>query len=327
MTEPPINMEIDDEDSLSDKFKKTEAVISELADGTQTISKEMLEETVKTLKSLKAIIERMNLISSNEMIDDIPTSSLQFLLVDAFLAAAIENLSVPIDRRAFALQESQKLYNDFLLNSDIFGYNPLPSATFQKDNDEAPSLLKDTQLRQRKLDVLNMQDKLKEDIGILGAEVNRSNDESSQREMSMKKLQLWCIHSITNLEQISRELKILEHRSQHPGEDQPDPNEKKRPLNTFVIPKLEEKKKVFGMGYPGVPKQTVNEWYDQKVDSGHFPGPSTKPQTTQVIKEDDDENVNEDEELDDEEARKKRIAKDEYLDSHRRGWGNMHGKG
>jgi hypothetical protein len=28
----------------------------------------------------------------------------------------------------------------------------------------------------------------------------------------MKKLQLWCIRSVNNLEQISRELQMLEHR-------------------------------------------------------------------------------------------------------------------
>jgi hypothetical protein len=67
-----------------------------------------------------------------------------------------------------------------LLNSDIFGYNPLPSGTFRQDNDEAPSLLKDSQLRQRKLDVLNMQDGLKSDIKRLQLESERSDDETAR---------------------------------------------------------------------------------------------------------------------------------------------------
>lgn len=84
------------------------------------------------------------------------------------------------------------------------------------------------------------------------------------------------------------------------------------------------------LGYPSAPTQTVNEWYDQMVDSGRFPGPSAPMQSNQINKteeEDDDENIDEDRELDDEEARQKRISKDEYLDSHRRGWGNKYGKG
>jgi hypothetical protein len=62
------------------------------------------------------------------------------------------------------------------------------------------------------------------------------------------------------------------------------------------------------------------------VESGHFPGPSTQPQVKKIENvEDDQESVEED--MDDEEARKKRMEKDEYLDSHRKGWGNTYGKG
>jgi hypothetical protein len=64
------------------------------------------------------------------------------------------------------------------------------------------------------------------------------------------------------------------------------------------------------------------------VESGRFPGPSAQPAIRQINKPDEEEeNANEDEQLDDEEERQKRIAKDEYLDSHRRGWGNKYGKG
>lgn len=84
------------------------------------------------------------------------------------------------------------------------------------------------------------------------------------------------------------------------------------------------------IGYPAVPKQTVNEWYDQQVESGFFPGPSTQNhQTKQTVNPEDevDKNADEDIVMDDEDARQKQISKDEYLDSHRRGWGNRHGKG
>lgn len=49
----------------------------------------------------------MDLFSSNEAIDDIPTSSLQYLLIEPYLAVAIENSSVPIDKRVTILEESQ----------------------------------------------------------------------------------------------------------------------------------------------------------------------------------------------------------------------------
>lgn len=122
--------------------------------------------------------------------------------------------------------------------------------------------------------------------------------------------------------------------------------DKQQPLKTFVIPRVEESKKVFGagkyfyylagqflfLGYPSVPKQTVNEWYDNMVSTGRFPGPSEQSQTVQASKpkpkpDGDSEDEDEDKKLDDEEERQNRIAKDDYLDSHRRGWGNTYGKG
>lgn len=62
---------------------------------------------MKLLKSIKSAVERMDLISSNETIDDVPTSSLQYLTVDAYLAVAVENIAAPIENRESLLQESQ----------------------------------------------------------------------------------------------------------------------------------------------------------------------------------------------------------------------------
>jgi hypothetical protein len=60
----------------------------------------------------------------------------------------------------------------------MFGFNPLPSGTFRKGNEEAPSLQEDAQLRQRKLDVLHMEGGLKEEIKRLQLESARSDDEA-----------------------------------------------------------------------------------------------------------------------------------------------------
>jgi hypothetical protein len=50
----------------------------------------------------------------------------------------------------------------------------------------------------------------------------------------MKKLQLWCIHSLTNLEQISRELQMLEHRDKM-QDSAPAAGERKYFWQNFVI--------------------------------------------------------------------------------------------
>jgi hypothetical protein len=99
-----------------------------------------------------------------------------------------------------------------LLNSDIFGFNIISPDALRKESDGPPSLVKESQLRQQKVELSNMHDKLKEEVMRLELEWKRSGEESVQREMSIKKLQLWCIKAMTGLDKIELELKMLEHR-------------------------------------------------------------------------------------------------------------------
>lgn len=102
-----------------------------------------------------------------------------------------------------------------------------------------------------------------------------------------------------------------------------------RPLKTFVIPKADERNKVFGLGYPSRPTQTVDEWYDQMASRGHFHNqPSTSQPSSTVVDSQISSGEEEDAiDVDSVEQRQRQRAKDDYYDSHRRGWGNRHGKG
>jgi immunoglobulin-binding protein 1 len=242
---------------------------------------------------------------------------------------------------AFISFSFQQAFNDFLISADIFCFNPVPSyRNEEEDGGERPTLAAADRARQRKIDTLDAELKLKD--GIKSLEVGRGDDESVQRDLVMKKLQLWCIKSTRNLDLLSRELQILAHRRKLVAEGKTGPaegefksynqfihlfSEPKQPLKTFVIPKADERKKVFGMGYPSAPTQTVNEWYDHMVEKGRMPGPSAP--TTQTITADQksDGEIDDDDEETEEQGRQKRISKDDYLDSHRKGWGNTYGKG
>jgi len=41
----------------------------------------------------------------------------------------------------------------------------------------------------------------------------------------------------------------------------------------FIITKNDMQKAVFGLGYPGIPTVTVDEFYNQRVHDGTFPSP------------------------------------------------------
>lgn len=60
----------------------------------------------------------------------------------------------------------------------MFGFNPLPSK--RKENDGPPSLTKESQLRQQKIEISSMQDKLESEVKRLELEWQRSGDESVQ---------------------------------------------------------------------------------------------------------------------------------------------------
>ncbi|KAI6219581.1 hypothetical protein M3Y99_01646600 [Aphelenchoides fujianensis] len=284
------------EKPLGAQFDECETIVNLLEFGFETITPENVEKCANELRSLKTLVEQADVLSANDSLEDVPT-----------------NRRVPIDERLDLLHESQKFYGDFLLTADLFGFNPFPSATrtaaaaAEEENAPRSSLTADVQERQRRMEISGAADELRDEIRRLHAEFQRTADEAVQREMELKKLKLWCILAQRAIERIGREAQMLEFRRSQPG-GPPAGAQPRQPLKTFVIPKSDEQKKVFGLGYPAAPTQTVNECRPLRRlpdDSG-----------------DEDER-----DVDSEEARKKQADKDDYLDSHRRGWGNRHGKG
>lgn len=60
----------------------------------------------------------------------------------------------------------------------MYGFNPFPSTTHRSD--APPSLAKESQLRQHKVEVSNMHGKLSEEVKRLAVERARSDDEAVQ---------------------------------------------------------------------------------------------------------------------------------------------------
>lgn len=101
------------------------------------------------------------------------------------------------------------------------------------------------------------------------------------------------------------------------------------PLSVFTIGRSEAQKRVFGLGYPSAPKYTVDEWYSHMERSGGFGQAKSPPRQFRVgAKGSDDEGAaDEDKDIDNEEKRKRQTERDEWRDTHRRGWGNTWNKG
>jgi len=103
-----------------------------------------------------------------------------------------------------------------------------------------------------------------------------------------------------------------------------DQKEKVR-LKTFFIPRKEQQNRVFGLGYPSVPTTTVDEWFDEMSKSKNFvdksPFTINSEQNAKEDSEDDDDK--EENETD----RRRQMERDDWRDTHPRGWGNTYNKG
>jgi hypothetical protein len=65
----------------------------------QQLIKEKLKHCVEQLQQLSRDIERLALFSSNDQVEELPTSSLRFLLVPAYLAYVLQEIPVEVERR------------------------------------------------------------------------------------------------------------------------------------------------------------------------------------------------------------------------------------
>lgn len=129
-------------------------------------------------------IDDVSLFSSNEQIDELPTSSVAFLLVRAYLAYAIETLNVEMEKRLFYLQAAKLHYRQFLetlLIYNLVGFK-LPwldesGETTEKDGREFAQM---EMRRDEKVKRYQQQKELEEYVEKLRIEQRRNNDERTE---------------------------------------------------------------------------------------------------------------------------------------------------
>lgn len=66
-----------------------------------------VELAIKKLQDLSQAVKRLELFSANDQIDDLPTSSLRYLLLPAYLAQVISDLTVEKCKRSTYLNAAK----------------------------------------------------------------------------------------------------------------------------------------------------------------------------------------------------------------------------
>uniref|UniRef100_A0A1I7U8I9 Immunoglobulin-binding protein 1 n=1 Tax=Caenorhabditis tropicalis TaxID=1561998 RepID=A0A1I7U8I9_9PELO len=320
----------DNEVSLQSLFEPAKKLICDMEEGVFSTSdlQSRLKTGIENLQEVTKLINQMRLFSSNEQIEDIPTNSLPYLMTSCFLGFFHQNLMVEPTLKLDELRKSKVYLRSFLnrLRDLCLITTRLPWEDEDTEDKDAPkSKMSVEEIRRLKLERHKKKQELKQSELRIKKQLEAvSIDEQNLRELYITQLLFWSERAYEELQAIDDEiplLKMMAERAAHPDRH-PAPS---KPLKTvpalkpFVITRDAQQKQVFGLGYPGVPVMSVDEWYHQKFGCNPQNAPqSSAPQPEQNL---------ESEEEDDDEARAKAMRWEEYKDDHRRGWGNTHNKG
>ncbi|CAD6188044.1 unnamed protein product [Caenorhabditis auriculariae] len=282
-----------------------------------------IRTSIDELEKITLTVNCLGLFSSNELIDDVPTDSLSFLLLPCYLGVLHQNITTEPKVKLAELERATIYYQSFLeraRNLKIIDYNFHwdVEAEEEKLDGERRSKLTAEQARSLKLARFRKKKELTELESSIRHQIQTSDSEDSiLRHLYVTQLKYWCEKSLEELQSIEEEtplLKMMAERGSTPMEPRP-PRIASKP---FIITRDEQQKKVFGIGYPAIPTMTVDQWYEKRFGHGQQ---ASAPSSSAPRKDDSEEDENDDE------SRQRKIRMDEYKDTHRRGWGNTHNKG
>ncbi|VDN04685.1 unnamed protein product [Thelazia callipaeda] len=325
-----MDTEEENEFSLRREFNLCESFIKDLENGKYS-SKDIqvqLKNCEEKLEILTREASARSLFTDNDSIDEIPTSSLDYLFLPYYLGTVVQNIIVEPEERISSLNRAKVYLRNFLERLKLFSIIDFELPWTNNDGEEKTigkyKQLNLSEERQAKLQRLQEEMKLRELVKELELKLDSNiDDEYLMRSVVENRLRLAAIKSMKDLEQIEEEKPLAEHMLKiRRGEVE---DMRKEPLRQsaklpFIITRDQMQKKVLGLGYPSIPTMTVDEWYDDMVKNNRFGNinPSSSENSADL------DIANEEEE----EKERSRLRKwDEYKDYHRRGWGNMHNKG
>lgn len=320
------------------------------SDAFQELVQKSIDETEKAVH----IVNELDLFATNEDIEEIATSDLRYMLLPALLGY-FTNKNTKLDRFS-VIQRSQIYLIDFIRLCKLYGvtdaevpkpYNQAgkdsPSSTEQTERSRSADIEQQGRHRQEKIARFRRRKQLEESLQELRLQATKDHaDDEISRKYYLTVIDKFLSDAFDSLDSIEAEIAILEHMSKtkdHGSAEKPStpakkPTQDKPITRPFIITKNEVQKAVFGLGYPGIPTVTVDEFYKQRVQDGTFPSSHCTDSHHHEAAEchgdhgSAEKNGHEDDrdEGDDENVHNAR-AWDDWKDDHRRGWGNTQNKG
>ncbi|CAG0882397.1 unnamed protein product [Cyprideis torosa] len=286
-----------------------------------------LSRGIQVLEDATKLVSSLGLFSVNEVVKEIPASNLKFLLLPMFLGWLTQNRpSNGPEERGELLYASEVYFKDFLQRCRDY---EMVEAKDEEKEDKESRLPVDR--REMKIRRYRARRSLEERLAEIrqrskqrGTTDEDDADEGDLRELYETLLKRFIHVAEDELDSIDQERPLVEHmkRLKESGDGggggkTGESRRNRKPIQTVIICRNEEQKKVFGLGYPSRPTYTVEEFYEMRARDGAWQREGVMPSnvpTQEPASEDGDDDA----------ERQRLQAMDEFKDNHRRGEGNRY---
>ncbi|XP_022088421.1 immunoglobulin-binding protein 1-like [Acanthaster planci] len=299
-----------------------------------------LQKAIKMLEQATVMVSQLNLFSSNEQLEELPTTDIRYLLLPALLGCL--SLKVTEEDRLTVVERSKTYFIDFLRRCRQYGVteeeipeDPEPRPHPPKGR---PDLMAMQANREDKIRRYKEAKEMEKRMKALGAHAEmRNKPEDVQREYYVLCLKKWVGTALEELAGIQQEMEILHHmarmksRQEQGTNAEPEPPKEKprQPMKPFILTRDAIQAQVFGAGYPSVPTMTLEEFYQKEIAEGKIlpnsqnPTPVSQREEAERKEQEKEEAI----ERDDPEALRKAREWDDFKDTHKRGCGNRENMG
>ncbi|KAI8986537.1 TAP42-like protein [Pilobolus umbonatus] len=346
--------------SLGQLFQRGQSLLNEIEESPlASIDKEYqdkVQSAITYLKRADELISKLNIFSDNELIDDINTNDLKFLLTTAYLGNLTLKLSSAPAERSTVLEKAKVYIQRFLsMCQDHELMKKEDTTIMQQLETEGGRLIPVAQQREQKIAKFKRERSIKNQIQQLRTQLDelssKHNGEDEDRDVDeaerdwiealiqleiMRSLEHW--HGIKQELVMVKEMEIMREMMAKTGEtpkvderiplntretwgkDKPILSQAGKPLQPFVITNKREqlKNQVFGYGH-NLPTMTIDEYLEQEMERGNIIKGGGEPPEKPPVDDNDYAAL-------DAETMKKREW-DAFTDDNPRGAGNRGNKG
>ncbi|RWS10868.1 immunoglobulin-binding protein 1-like protein, partial [Dinothrombium tinctorium] len=251
-------------------------------------SQRNVEDGISLLEDCTRIINDLQLYSINETLDDLSNASLKYLIIPALLGSF--TLKLTSHKRTDILQTARVYFKDYLKRLKSYEITDLElegsDDSSHEDDDEVRKKRDDITSKASKISLeeaaknrnekirrykqqKEIDEKLENFEKLIESKSSSDIDDEIIREFYLSLIQKWIYIAVDELNAIDSESKILAQMKDFGSKPPQNPvKSRKTPLKTFIIARNETQKRVFGLGYPGVPTMTVDEFINKKVEEG-----------------------------------------------------------